>query len=101
MIGFGLGLVKGLAHQGFSLAGFAIIAFEYIEDFLFFFLDVVLKIFQLGLKAHHLWEIWTILSQGIGVVRRRFASLLQQIGERDVALDLGHGIKVSGFGELV
>ncbi len=101
LIGFGFGLIERLAHQGFALARFAVIAFEHVEDFLFFFLDVVINVFQLGLETQHLGEIWTVLRQSIRVIRRGFALLLQQIGQSRITFDLRHCIQIPRLCEFV
>ena len=66
-----------------------------------FFLDVVVDVFQLRLEAQHFGEIWTVLRQSVSVIRRRFAFLLEQIGQSRITLDLRHGIQVPCLSELI
>src|SRR2546429_4422585 len=52
-------------------------------------------------RSQHFGEIWTVLRQSVSVIRRRFAFLLEQIGQNRITLDLRHGIQIPCLSELI
>ena len=72
-----------LAHSidSFALLRFMVITLKDVQNFLLFFFDGLIKIFQLRLEALYLGEIGTVLAQGVVVLRRGVAALLEQIAE--------------------